>query len=56
MAAAFALFAVLSTAIAFMLSIPLGLWNALFAGLAAGVLSPFAILLVQFSFDNLTRS
>jgi hypothetical protein len=48
MAAAFALFALLSTTIAFMLSIPLGLWDASFAGLAAGVLSPFVIVLVQF--------
>jgi hypothetical protein len=48
MAAAFALLAILSTAIAFTLSIPLGLWNALLAGLAAGFLSPFVIVLVQF--------
>jgi hypothetical protein len=56
MPAAFALFAVLLTVVAFMLSIPLGLWNALFAGLAAGALSPFVIMLVQVSFDGLTRS
>jgi hypothetical protein len=56
MAAAFALFAVLLTVVAFTLSIPLGLWNALFAGLAAGVLSPFVVMLVQLSFDGLSRS